>query len=87
MDLERHLNEERRGHHRDRSRHASGLRGGTGQGDTGEKFKDRYGLPDYYEIDLHIAVGWTAIGSIKSARPPLSDMVIRRPPVKTKEGK
>jgi hypothetical protein len=32
-------------------------------------------------------VGWTAIGSIKSARPPLSDMVIRRPPVKTKEGK
>jgi nitroreductase len=55
--------------------------------DTGEKFKERYGLPDYYEIDLHIAVGWTAIGSIKSARPPLSEMVIRRPLASTKEGK
>ena len=47
--------------------------------DTGAKFKERYGLPEYFEVDVHIAVGWTAIGSIKSARPPLSDMVIRQP--------
>jgi len=46
--------------------------------DTGDEFKQRYGLPDYLEVDVHIAVGWTAIGSIKSARPPLEDMVIRR---------
>ncbi len=53
--------------------------------DTGEKFRQRYGLPDYFEVDLHIAVGWTAIGSIKSARPPLSEMVIRKPTSKPKE--
>ncbi len=45
--------------------------------DTGEEFRKRYGLPDHYEVDMHIAIGWTAIGSIKSARPSLSDMVIR----------
>jgi nitroreductase len=47
--------------------------------DTGEEFRERYGLPEHYEVDVHIAVGWTAIGSIKSARPPLSEMVIRKP--------
>jgi hypothetical protein len=26
----------------------------------------------------HIAVGWTAIGSIKSARPSLDDIVIKK---------
>ncbi len=46
--------------------------------DTGEEFKQRYGLPDYLEVDVHIAVGWAAIGSIKAARPPLEGMVIRR---------
>ncbi len=46
--------------------------------DTGEEFRKAYGLPDYLEVDLHIALGWPAIGSIKSARPPLSEMVIRR---------
>jgi len=46
--------------------------------DTGEKFRKAYGLPDYLEVDLHIALGWAAIGSIKSARKPLSEMVIRR---------
>ena len=45
---------------------------------TGEKFKGKYGLPDYLEVDVHIAIGWTAIGSIKSARPSLDDIVIRR---------
>ncbi len=34
--------------------------------------------PDYLDVDLHIAVGWTAIGSIKSARPPLADLVLCR---------
>jgi nitroreductase len=46
--------------------------------DTGEEFKQKYGLPGYLEVDLHIAVGWTSIGSIKSARPPLEDLVIWR---------
>jgi nitroreductase len=46
--------------------------------DTGEEFKKKYGLPDYLEVDFHLAVGWTAIGSIKSARPALADLVIRR---------
>jgi hypothetical protein len=47
--------------------------------DTGDEFRKRYGLPDHYEVDVHIAIGWTAIGSIKSARPSLSDMVVRDP--------
>jgi nitroreductase len=46
--------------------------------DTGEEFIQKYGLPDHLEVDLHIAVGWTAIGTIKSARPPLEDLVIWR---------
>ena len=46
--------------------------------DTGEQFKQRYGLPEHWVVDLHIAVGWTAIGSIKSARPALDDLVVRR---------
>jgi len=46
--------------------------------DTGDKFRKAYGLPDYLEVDLHIALGWPAIGSIKSARKPLKEMVIRR---------
>jgi nitroreductase len=46
--------------------------------DTGEEFKQKYGLPGYLEVDVHIAVGWAAIGNIKAARPPLEEMVIRR---------
>jgi nitroreductase len=46
--------------------------------DTGDKFKLAYGLPDYLEVDLHIAIGWPAMGSIKSLRPPLEELVIRR---------
>jgi len=45
---------------------------------TGEKFKEKYGLPDYVEVALHIAVGWTAIGTIKSQRMPLAEMMIQR---------
>ena len=44
--------------------------------DTGKVFKERYGLPEYIEVDLHVAVGWAAIGTIKSARPPLESMII-----------
>jgi len=46
--------------------------------DTGRSFKERYGPPEHFEVDLHIAVGWTAIGSIKSARPSLRDVVYRK---------
>jgi nitroreductase len=46
--------------------------------DTGEEFRKKYGLPDHIEVHFHLAVGWTAIGSIKSARPALADLVIRR---------
>jgi len=49
-----------------------------GKVDSGKIFKEKYGLPDYIEVDMHIAVGWTAIGTIKSARIPLEDMMIRR---------
>lgn len=46
--------------------------------DTGLRFKKRYGLPDYIEVALHIAVGWPAIGTIKTKRMPLADMMLRR---------
>jgi nitroreductase len=44
---------------------------------TSRSFKKKYGLPDYIEPALHIAVGWPAIGTIKSARMPLSEMKIK----------
>lgn len=46
--------------------------------DTGVEFREKYGLPEELEVHFHLAVGWTAIGSIKSARPALKDLVIRR---------
>ena len=45
---------------------------------TAQTFKEKYGLPDYIEPALHLAIGWTAIGSIKSLRMPLADMMIQR---------
>ena len=48
--------------------------------DTAQAFKDKYGVPDYIEIALHIAIGWSAIGSIKSQRMPLADMILTRRP-------
>lgn len=45
---------------------------------TGRAFKEKYGLPDYIEPALHIAVGWPATASIKSARMPLQEMLISR---------
>lgn len=46
--------------------------------DTGKKFKETYGLPEYIEVALHIAVGWPVIGTIKTKRMPLSNMIISR---------
>jgi nitroreductase len=45
---------------------------------TARAFKKKYGLPDHFEPALHIAVGWPAVGTIKSARMPLKDMMISR---------
>jgi nitroreductase len=45
---------------------------------TGKTFKKKYGLPDYLEPALHLAVGWPALGTLKSGRPPLEDMVFSR---------
>lgn len=46
--------------------------------DTGKKFREKYGLPDYIEPELHIAVGWPAMGTIKSKRMPLSEMMLTK---------
>lgn len=46
--------------------------------DTGTKFKQQYGLPDYIEVAMHIAVGWPAIGMNKSKRMLLADMMLLR---------
>lgn len=46
--------------------------------DTGKRFKEQYGLPDYIEVALHIAVGWSATGTIKSQRMPLQEMILTR---------
>jgi len=43
---------------------------------TANTFKKKYGLPDYIKQAPHIIVGWTAIGSIKSLKMPLSEMII-----------
>jgi nitroreductase len=45
---------------------------------TARAFKRKYGLPDYIEQALHVAVGWPATGAIKSDRMPLKEMVITR---------
>jgi nitroreductase len=45
---------------------------------TAKNFQKKYGLPDYIKQALHIAVGWAAVGSIKSLRMPLSEMIIKR---------
>ncbi|MBW2096497.1 MAG: nitroreductase family protein, partial [Deltaproteobacteria bacterium] len=57
--------------------HALGLGGVwlTCTKDTAKSFKEQYGLPDYIEVALHIAIGWPAIGTKKSLRMPLEDMM------------
>ena len=44
--------------------------------DTGKIFKEKYGLPEYIEVALHIAIGWPALGTIKTKRMPLKNMII-----------
>ena len=60
--------------------HALGLGGIwlTRTKESAQKFKEQYGLPDYIQVALHIAVGWPAIETIKSERMPLKDMIIQR---------
>jgi len=41
----------------------------------GKAFKEAYGLPDEYEVAMHLAVGYPAGGSIKSPRVPLDYML------------
>jgi nitroreductase len=55
----------------------SELRQSSKTTDTGKAFGERYGLPGHIHVDLHIAVGWAAIGTIKSARPPLEQLIVR----------
>jgi len=43
---------------------------------TARNFQKKYGLPEHIIPAMHMAVGWTAIGSIKSQRMPLSEMII-----------
>jgi nitroreductase len=43
---------------------------------TANVFIKKYRLPAYIKQACHIAVGWTAIGSIKSLRMPLSEMML-----------
>ena len=43
---------------------------------TAQTFKEKFGLPDYMEPALHIAVGWSAIHTVKSQRMPLKEMII-----------
>lgn len=45
---------------------------------TAARFKKKYGLPDYIEQAMHLAVGWPAIASIKSLRMPLKDMILTK---------
>ena len=60
--------------------HALGLGGCwlTKREETAKKFSQEYGLPEYIQPQMHMAVGWTAVGTIKSQRLPLEDMMIRR---------
>ena len=45
---------------------------------TAKNFQQKYGLPDHIVPALHMAVGWTTVGSIKSQRMPLSEMIISK---------
>ncbi len=45
---------------------------------TAQSFKEKYGIPKHLEQVLHIAVGWPAQNTIKSARMPLKEMVISK---------
>ena len=42
------------------------------------EFKKAYGLPEEFEVAMHLAVGYAAAGSIKSGRVPLKYMYYSR---------
>lgn len=44
----------------------------------GQAFKEAYGLPEEFEVAMHIAIGYPAGGSIKSPRVPLDYMFYER---------
>jgi len=46
--------------------------------DTGEEFKQKYGLADYIKVALHIGIGWPELGTIKTKRMPLNNMIISK---------
>ncbi len=46
--------------------------------ENGRKFKEAYGLPEEYEVAMHLAIGYAAAGSIKSGRVPLEYMFYQR---------
>lgn len=58
--------------------HALGLGGVwlTQTDKTSQMFKEKSGVPDYFEPVLHIALGWPKTGTIKTQRPPLKDMMV-----------
>jgi nitroreductase len=61
--------------------HALGLGGCwlSKRDDTDKKFKEQWGLRDEnIEIVMHLAIGWSAIVPIKSARAPLKYYMIRK---------
>jgi len=43
-----------------------------------KEFKEAYGLPEEFEVAMHLAVGYAAAGSIKSGRVPLKYMYYSR---------
>lgn len=59
--------------------HALGLSGVwlTKNPQSEKEFKEKYGLSEHIELGLHIAFGWPAMGSVKSARVPLEYMIIQ----------
>lgn len=50
----------------------------TSTDETAQRFKTRYGLPDYIQPVMHLAVGWAAMNIIKSGRTPLEEMIVGR---------
>ncbi len=46
--------------------------------ETAERFKTKYGLPEYIQPVMHVAVGWPATSTIKSGRVPLPEMIVKR---------
>ena len=50
----------------------------TSTDETEQRFKTRYGLPDYIQPVMHLAVGWAAMNIIKSGRTPLEEMIVGR---------